>query len=92
MASEEELKAFSPKIENLLLDISEPSYTRRVSALISQRGDRNILKGVSSSLIIFLEILFQHQERIHVAENKLKEAESLTINISHERDQALFFS
>ena len=34
-ASAEELKAFSPGIDNLLLDTPEPSYMRKASALIA---------------------------------------------------------
>ena len=41
-ASEEELKAFSPEFDNLLLDISEPSYIRRAFVLIAQQEDRDV--------------------------------------------------
>ena len=59
-ASEEELKSFSLNFDNLLLDINEPSYTRRAAALITQRERRDIVEGVSNSLILFSGLLLQH--------------------------------
>ena len=84
-ANTKELKAFSPESDNLLLDIYEPSSMRRSAALISQRESRDIVEGISNSLILFPELLLQHQEHAKIAKNE--EAESLASNLSRERDQ-----
>ena len=89
-ASTDKLMAFSPEFENILFEISKPSCTRRNSTLIAERGNMDLLEGISSILILFSKLLLQYCKLTQLTESKLKEAKSSNSNLSWERDQALF--
>ena len=58
----EELHSFSPEQNNLVLSVSDPCYTRRLSALIHARRDRRLLDGIGNSLILSVGLVFQQLE------------------------------
>ena len=65
-----------------MLDISEPSYMRRVVGLIAQREERNVIDDIKGNLILFDGILQERQEKIQVVESKLKKWRLRRIKLS----------
>ena len=72
-----------------MLDISEPSYMRRIAALITQRKEIDVMKGVSSSLTLTAGLLCQRFEHAKATTSKLKEIESSANNLLCERDHVV---
>ena len=89
-ASADELNVFSPEFDTLMLDISKRLYTRRVSALIAQWKDRDIMEGFSSSLVLIAGLLHQCLKCAQSLASKLEEMETSKNNLSREKDQAIF--
>ena len=53
----EEIEAFSPEFDNLMMNIFEPTFTIRVIALITHQEARDVMEGVKGNLILTARLL-----------------------------------
>ena len=70
----EELKSFSPKHDNLVLSVSDPTYTRRLIVLMNARKERKQLEGIGNNLILSASLVFQQLEDIQLLKDELRDA------------------
>ena len=72
--STEELQAFSLQHDNLVLTVSDPIYTRRLTALMNARKDRKLLEAIGNNLMLSVGLVFQQLEGVESLEKELKDA------------------
>ena len=72
--SSEELKSFSPEHDNLVMSVSNPAYTRKLTALINAWKERKLLEGIGNNLILSAGRVFQQLEGVQLLEDELKDA------------------
>ena len=70
----EELQAFSPEHDNLVLSVSDPIYTRRLTSLMNAHKDRRLLEAVGNNLMLSAGLVFQQLEGMQLLEDELKDA------------------
>lgn len=56
--SPEELKSFSTEHENLVLSVSNPSYTRRLTTFMNTCKEKKLLKGIKNALSLSVGMVF----------------------------------
>ena len=86
--STEELQAFSLQHDNLVSTVSESSYTRRLTALMSARKDRKMLEAIGNHLMLSTGLVFQQLEGVKLLEEQLKHAQKTSEKLRKENEQA----
>ena len=85
--SMEELNSFSPEHDNLVLSVSDPVYTRRLTSLMNARKDKRLLEGIGNNLMLSVGLVFQQLEGVQLLEDELEESWSLSDKLRKENDQ-----
>ena len=85
--SMEELQAFSPKHENLILSVSDLVYTRKLTSLMNACKDKRLLEAVGNNLMLSAGLVFQQLEGVQLLEDELKDARSVSDKLRRENDQ-----
>ena len=70
----EELESFYAEHENLVLSVSDPSYTRRLTAFMNTCKEKKLLEGIGNALFLSAGMVFQQLEDVRLLEDELKEA------------------
>ena len=70
----EEVNSFSPEHDNLVLSVSNPVYTKRLTTLMNARKDRRLLKGIGNNLILLVGLVFRQLEGVQLLEDEIKDA------------------
>ena len=55
----EELESFSTEHENLVLSVSDSSYTRMLIAFMNTRKDKKLFEGIGNALFLSVGMIFQ---------------------------------
>ena len=85
--SMEELQAFPPEHDNLVLTVSDPVYTRRLTGLMNTRKDRRLLEAIGNNLMLLAGLVFQQLEGVQLLEEELKDARSISDKLREENDR-----
>ena len=85
--SMEKLNSFSLEHDNLVLSISDPVYTKRLTALMNAGKDRRLLEGIGNNLMPSAGLVFQQLESVQLVEDELKDARTLLDRLRQENDQ-----
>ena len=83
----EELSSFSPKHDNLVLNISDPIYIRRLMALMNAQRERRLLDGIGNILILSTGLVFQQLDGVQIMEDELRDAWNALERLMQEKDQ-----
>ena len=85
--SPEELESFPTEHENLVLSVSDPSYTRRLIAFMNARMEKRLLEGIVNALFLYVGMVFQQLEDVRLLEVELKEARTTSEKLKQEKDE-----
>ena len=60
----EEIESFSVEHENLVLSVSDPSYTRRLTTFMNARKEKRLLARIGNALFLSAGMVFQQLEDV----------------------------
>ena len=83
----EELESFPTEHENLVLSVSDPSYTRTITTFMNTHKEKKLLEGIGNALFLSAGMVFQQLEDVRLLEDELKEARTTSKKLKQEKDE-----
>ena len=71
----------------MVQSVSDPSYTRSLTAFMETRKDKKLLEGIGNALFLSAGMVFQQLEDVQSLEDELKEARTSSEKLQQEKTE-----